>query len=297
MKRIILFALASLIVSLSNAQTFNEKIQKLAESISTGKVENALGIVKALHQAYPDSSKAILKEIVAIAIDEFKKGNRSAAIELLEKSKPLYEKEVMLYNVLRQLYWYEFDREKCIENCQMTLKLDSTRIDAQRFLDILQFVPESFKVPDSLVTQNLFVRPLRVSDAKLDYQAVMSSIIHIRGVFGPDDDWPQETLTLQDDINALMNHVNEHERRTAFTYTVMNHAQDKCLGCIYILPIHSKQYDAQVFFWVTKDAYDLGYENELYTAIQNWLKRDWPFKEVIYPGRNLNWDKYQSIQY
>jgi hypothetical protein len=94
-----------------------------------------------------------------------------------------------------------------------------------------------------------------------------------------------------------MNHVNEHERRTAFTYTVMNHAQDKCLGCIYILPIHSKQYDAQVFFWVTKDAYDLGYENELYTAIQNWLKRDWPFKEVIYPGRNLNWDKYQSIQY
>jgi hypothetical protein len=297
MKRIILFALASFIVSVSNAQTFNEKIQKIAESISSGKVENAIGTVKALNQAYPDSSKAILKKIVAISIDEFQKGNRTLAIELLEKSKPLYEKEVMLYNVLRQLYWYEFDREKCIENCQITHKLDSTRIDAQRFLDILQFVPESFIVPDLLVTQNLFVRPLRVTDAELDYQAVMGSINHIRGVFGPDDDWPQETLTLQDDINALMNHENEHECRTAFTYTVMNHAQDNCLGCIYILPIHSKQYDAQVFFWLTKDAYDLGYENELYTAIQNWLKSSWSFKEVIYPGRNLDWDKYQSIQY
>jgi hypothetical protein len=297
MKQIILFTLFLSFVSLSNAQKFEEKIQKIAESTTNGKVEIAIDIVKNMHQAYPDSSKAIFKKIVTISIDEFQKRNRASAIELLEKSKPLYEGEVVLYDVLRQLYWHEFDREKCIENCQMTLKLDSTRIDAQRFLDILQFVPESFKVPDSLVTQNLFVRPLRVSDAELDYKAVMSSINHIRGVFGPDDEWPQETLTLQDDINALTNHEREHERRIAYTYTVMNHSQDKCLGCIYILPIHSKQYDAQVFFWVTKDAYDLGYENELYAEIQNWLKSSWSFKNVIFPGRNMDWGKYQSIQY
>lgn len=297
MKKSLFIVLATFIVINTNAQIFKEKIQQITESATIGKIDNTLDIIKELRKAYPDSLKSILKQIVEIAIDEFKKGNRSSAIELLEKSKPMYENEILVYNVLRQLYWYEFNREKCIENCIKTLELDSSIISAQRFLDILQFVPESFIVPDSLVTSNLFVRPLLVSDADLDYQAVMSSINHIRGVFGPDDNWPQETLTLQDDINALMNHENEHERRTAFTYTVLNHKKDKCLGCIYILPIHSRQYDAQVFFWVTKDAYDLGYENELYTAIQNWLKGSWPFKKVAYPGRNMDWGKYQSIQY
>jgi len=273
-----------------------EQMTQIKESIAGGKVDDAVEIIKTAKQLYPDSSKMILRKAIGAAIDEFQTGDRHHAIDFLEKSKPIFTHSVGISHILLQFYWYEFDREKCIQNCKATLELDSTDKSARQYLDALLFVPDSFKIPESLHTRHLFIRPLRISDVVLDYQAVMSSMNHIRGVFGPGDDWPQETLTLKDDSNSIKKHEREFARRLAFTYTVMNQHENECLGCIYICGIHSDPYDAQVLFWVTEKAYNLGYDEELYQAIQKWMKTSWPFKKIVYPGRNLDWKTYEAVQ-
>ena len=142
----------------------------------------------------------------------------------------------------------------------------------------------------------MFARPISKNDVEMDFEALSNSKEHIRGVFGPDDQWPQNDLSFEEDLIALENHENEHDKRVAFTYTVLNLKKNICLGCIYILPIHSKDYDAQVFLWVIHDAYEKGYDQELYDEVIDWMNSDWPFKNVAYPGRNMDWLKYEQIQ-
>ena len=46
-------------------------------------------------------------------------------------------------------------------------------------------VPDGFSIPSSLVTEEFRLRMLTVNDVVKDYDAVMSSVEHLKGVFGP----------------------------------------------------------------------------------------------------------------
>lgn len=53
------------------------------------------------------------------------------------------------------------------------------------------FVPSVFKVPEKLETEKFRLRMLTVNDVVKDYDAVMTSVEHLQGVFGPHSKWPQ----------------------------------------------------------------------------------------------------------
>jgi hypothetical protein len=225
----------------------------------------------------------------------FTGGERQAGIGLIEAARAIFPDSVAVHSVLGQLYWYAEDRENCVASFRRTLDLDADHKTANQFWDLLFFVPEDFDVPQLMRTEHLRVRPLTADDVDLDYAAVMSSIEHLQGVFGPGGDWPTAELTYEEDLRALKNHEKEHAQRSAFTYTVLSPDEAECLGCVYLLPVHDERFDAQIYLWVTEAAFDRSLDNELYEGIKEWVERDWPFASVAYPGRSIDWDEWEQL--
>lgn len=148
-----------------------------------------------------------------------------------------------------------------------------------------QFLPDDFQVPKGIEDDRFRMRMLSVDGAEKDFEAVSSSIDHLRGFFGPNSKWPPEDLTLEQDKKDLKRHQEEFENRSSFAYTVMSPDESSCLGCVYIFPSRNKGYDADVFLWVRKSELDTGLDEYLYGVVKKWVNDDWPFEKVIFPGR------------
>jgi hypothetical protein len=154
----------------------------------------------------------------------------------------------------------------------------------------MRLTPESFEVPENLEAPDFIIRKLMFRDAKLDYEAVMSSIEIIKKTRG--GDWPESTLTFEDDQIDLAWHQREFENGTSFAYTVMKPDETECLGCLYLYPPGhrsetSKEAEVDVSFWVTQKAFDQGLYPVLYKTLDDWLKSAWPFKRVVYTNQQL----------
>ena len=146
------------------------------------------------------------------------------------------------------------------------------------------FVPENFQVPEKLETDQFRLRQLTVNDVVKDYDAVISSINHLQGVFGKHSTWPAE-LTLEQDLIDLGRHQKEFQRRTSFAYTVMNLDESQCLGCVYFFPSQNEEVDAEIYLWVRQSEFEKGLDPILFATVRNWMTNVWPFKHVLYPGR------------
>lgn len=146
-------------------------------------------------------------------------------------------------------------------------------------------VPRDFQVPEVLETDKFRLRMLRVTDIVKDYDAVMTSIDHLQGVFGERSKWPSKDLTLEQDLIDLGWHQKEFQTRSSFAYTVMNLDESQCLGCVYIFPSRSPDFEADVFMWVRKSEFDKGLDPILFKTVKDWITNKWPFKKVRYPGR------------
>jgi len=183
-------------------------------------------------------------------------------------------------------------------------KLDSSRLmylkmsgfenpDPMQLKDVilrkrLFFVPDTFKVPVDLIQESFVLKPLKAVHAEMDYQAVMSSIDHLTGVIGRGD-WPGD-LTLEEDRYALAGHEWEFKKRIGFVYTVMNKPETDVIGCVYIYPSRLDDYDSEIVLWVTGKEFKRGTDDLLYKAIIEWMEKEWPFENIIYPGREISWD-------
>ena len=150
-----------------------------------------------------------------------------------------------------------------------------------------KFVPSDFNVPELYTTDKFILRMILAKDAKLDYEAIMSNIEHINKTPTPPmcGDWPQQTLTLEQDKKDLKWHEKKHKLREVFTYTIMNPTETKCLGCIYIYPSTHKGFDAESYFYVTEEQFNKGLDSEIYRYLDKWLIEKWPFQNVIFPNR------------
>jgi hypothetical protein len=147
------------------------------------------------------------------------------------------------------------------------------------------FVPPGFIVPEVLEKDNFRLRMLKAADTEKDYDAVMTSIDHLQGVFGKNSTWPSKDLTLEQDRRDLEWHQNEFLNRLSFTYTVMDLDETICLGCVYIFPSRKRGFEADVTMWVRKSEFDKGFDPILYKTVKHWITDKWPFKRVRYPGR------------
>jgi len=153
-------------------------------------------------------------------------------------------------------------------------------------------VPADFLVPGKLETAEFRLRMLAVSDVVKDYDAVMSSTAHLQAVFG--GKWP-EGMSLEENLVDLGWHHKEFKRRTSFAYTVVALDESRVLGCVYINPTRKRGYDAAVFLWARASELDHGLESRLEAAVKAWIAKEWPFKNVAYPGRGLSREEYQKL--
>ena len=158
------------------------------------------------------------------------------------------------------------------------------------------WVPDSFAVPTVFENEHFRLRTLTVNDVVKDYDAVMSSLDHLQGVFGPNSDWPQADLSFEQDLIDLGWHQKEFQIRSSFTYTVVSLDEERVLGCVYIYPASRGDFDAHITMWVRADVVDDGYDQLLYKTVTDWVAADWPFKKPAYPGRSVSWEDWGALE-
>lgn len=159
-----------------------------------------------------------------------------------------------------------------------------------------KLVPADFKIPEVLETDKFRLRMLKVTDVVKDYDAVMTSINHLQGIFGVRLKWPSKDLTLEQNLIDLGWHQKEFQTRSSFAYTIINPDESQCLGCAYVFPPTKSDFDAEIYMWVRKSAYDEGLDSILYETVKNWIIEKWPFKKVAYPGRDIDWETWKSLE-
>ena len=158
-----------------------------------------------------------------------------------------------------------------------------------------KFVPDSVIIPSGMETKDFRIRILSIHDVVKDYDAVMSSIDHLRGVFGPGSSWPSADLTLEQDLIDLGWHQKEFQMGRSFAYTVMSIDESRCLGCVYVDPSEKTGYDAKVILWVRQSDIRKDLDKKLFSAVKIWLSEEWWFTTVAFPGRQLIWQEWESL--
>jgi hypothetical protein len=152
----------------------------------------------------------------------------------------------------------------------------------------MAFYTEGVSVPREKRTERLILRPLRASDAERDYDAVMSSAAELRRWSG--SDWPSDGFTLAENLADLERHEREHECGEAFTYTVLAPDEERCLGCVYIVPVWAEAEAlcgpaacaACVGFWVRASERANDLDRHLLAVLREWLGTEWPFDCVLF---------------
>ena len=148
----------------------------------------------------------------------------------------------------------------------------------------MAFVPESFVPPTELVTDAFRLEPLGPQHNESDYAAWIGSVAHIKATPGfADWDWPDESLTLADNLRDLDEHARDFETRVGFTFTVLDLETGASIGCVYVYPSKQDRYDVQVRSWVTAER--AGLDVALWRAVSEWLAAEWPFEAPCYAAR------------
>lgn len=146
-----------------------------------------------------------------------------------------------------------------------------------------------FHPPEELRTDEFLLRPLRESDAELDYDALMESREFLRQ--WEQSTWPADDFTLEANRADLARHERQHAAGEAFTYTVMTPDETQCLGCVYIFPTTAPMYarpeiastegeawsayEAAFYFWVRKSRLADGLDRRLLAVLDSWFEEAW----------------------
>jgi RimJ/RimL family protein N-acetyltransferase len=148
-----------------------------------------------------------------------------------------------------------------------------------------EFVPVGFDPPTSLATDRFRLEPLGPQHNEADLAAWTSSIEHIRATPGyPDGRWPPpEGKSLEENLADLRRHADDFTRRAGFTFTVLDPEDDDVIGCVYLYPTDSAEFDVTVQSWVRADRAEL--DAPLADAVARWLATDWPWQRVDRCGR------------
>lgn len=158
------------------------------------------------------------------------------------------------------------------------------RITSMSVMTDNDFVPPDFQVPNGLTRGELELVPLGPEHNEQDYKAWTSSMDHIRRTPGwADYPWPYP-MSLNDNLNDLVQHAEDFRRRMGFTYTAMTDGE--LVGCVYIYPSKNGRGWATVRSWVRHDRADL--DKVLYAMVCDWLKEEWPFESLEYSPREID---------
>ena len=90
-------------------------------------------------------------------------------------------------------------------------------------------------------------------------------------------------MSLSGNLADLRRHADDYTRGAGFTFTVLDQVDGDVIGCVYLYPSGSEEYDVTVQSWVRADRASL--DDPLAAAVANWLVSDWPWKRVDRCGR------------
>jgi hypothetical protein len=148
----------------------------------------------------------------------------------------------------------------------------------------MSFLPQEFQVPAIVETARFRMRSITIHDAFKDYDAVMSSRVHLWGRFGRIWGWPAEDMTVEQNIVDLGWHQKEFQLGSSFDYAVMSLDEKRLLGCVYVDPPQEAGTDADVWFWARQSELEGGLESQLQSFLVPWLAENWPFRSVTLNG-------------
>jgi hypothetical protein len=157
------------------------------------------------------------------------------------------------------------------------------------------FIPDEFELPILVESDDFKLVPLGPDLVELDFAAYMSSIEHLQETFTRSVNWPQESITDEAAMDDMLNEQGRFNRRESFAYAVLTSDGEREIGCVYIRPSSKPGYDAEVSLWVTKADFDLGFDEVLYEWTEQWVETSWPFADVAYPGRAIEWAAWDKL--
>ena len=143
-------------------------------------------------------------------------------------------------------------------------------------------------------TERFRIRPMTVHDAIRDYEAVATSPKELGAAFGDPDAVPMP-YTMEQEIIELGWHQKEFQMGFSFTFIVVPLDEHTSYGNVYVFPATRGEFDAEVYTWVRKDNADLG--DELFEVAHAWIEKDWPFEDVAYPGRKIDWATWEAMKH
>lgn len=157
------------------------------------------------------------------------------------------------------------------------------------------WLPTSFSPAVLAKATGFKLVPLGPALVKIDYDAYMSSIDHLQRTFTRSTDWPHKNLTATDAMTDMKNEAARFRKRESFAYGVLTPDGRRERGSVYVSPSAVAGYDAVVRLWVTKAEHDVGFDAELYAWVQTWVRANWPFAKVAYPGRAIDWATWDAL--
>ena len=90
--------------------------------------------------------------------------------------------------------------------------------------------------------------------------------------------WPRSTMTFDEDRADLARHEREMDALESFNYAILDDAETKLLGCLYIDPPGPGAppgAEATASWWVVDEAVGTPLELELSEALPRWLADAW----------------------
>ena len=157
------------------------------------------------------------------------------------------------------------------------------------------FVPAEFAVPALVETAHFKLVPLGPELVDVDFEAYMSSIEHLQQTFTRSTDWPHKDISDSDAMRDMETEQARFRKRQSFAYAVLTPDGRRERGSVYVSPSPVEGYDAMVRMWVTKAEYDAGFDAELYAWVADWIRKDWPFAKIAYPGRAIDWITWDAL--
>ncbi|SMB86210.1 hypothetical protein [Deinococcus hopiensis] len=157
--------------------------------------------------------------------------------------------------------------------------------------------PAQLPVPTKCVTPHFVLRRQQLTDNPVDYDAVMASREELR--IWSDSAWPEDTFTLEENVEDLAMHIGEHDRDEAYGFSIFSADEAEFLGSLYVNRVapfidhyradpqtveQLNQVDARVEYWLRRGV-DHAFEVAFLAAIRAWMSQAWWFSRVAFGSR------------
>ena len=105
---------------------------------------------------------------------------------------------------------------------------------------------------------------------------------------------PQEPI-MSEEIASLKRHEWELVHNIAFSWAVCTPDEGEELAYVQIFPSPKQGYDAMIRIAVTNHGIEAGLDKIIEAPVKEWIKTQWPFQKVGYPGRDIPTETWNAL--